>query len=234
MPYMTAVCPLVWQSVRGRKFWPIPPDMTHIELPPEAERPLVAMEPMPSWHGVRPRKFPRQQHDIRGPELVNNQLLHKQYGIIALTGVELTINHINLIRTVINKHMNLTKTFAVWRIEAPWKPVSKRSQGKRLGGGKASIHHYTTPIRAGQVIVEVGGQIEFADCYYYLESISKRLPCDAFPVSQEILDEWDKEEQSLREKNINPFTFERVIKYNMQGCHRWTTMYDREWFGKYY
>jgi large subunit ribosomal protein L16 len=123
-----------------------------IELPPEAERPLVAMEPMPTWHGVRPRKYPRQMHDIRGPELVNNQLLHKQYGIIvciarpktcpvdpvcshslylslkrqALTGIQLTINHINLIRTSVNHHLNVAKMFAVWRIEPPWKPVTKK------------------------------------------------------------------------------------------------------------
>ncbi|CAG2163993.1 unnamed protein product [Oppiella nova] len=255
------VCPLMCQSVRGRKFWPIPPNLNRntvttlsrisyqtltismiffmcvsaadIELPPEAERPLVAMEPMPTWHGVRPRKYPRQMHDIRGPELVNNQLLHKQYGIIALTGIQLTINHINLIRTSINHHLNVAKMFAVWRIEPPWKPVTKKSQGKRHGGGKASIHHYVTPIRAGQVIVEIGGRVEFDDCYYFLESISKRLPCDAFPISQEILNHWEREDRELKEKNINPFTFERVIQHNMQGCHHWISPYDKIWYAKY-
>jgi len=225
--------PLALETLRGRKFWPMPPNLSHISLPAEEERPLIALEPTPSWHGVRPRKYPRQLHDIRGPELVNNQLIHKQFGIIALTGIQLTINHINLIKTVVNKHMNTAKMFAVWRIEPPWKPVTKKSQGKRMGGGKASIHHYVTPIRAGQVIIEIGGQIEFDECYYFLESIAKRLPCDALPISQEILDHWDREEQELREKNINPYSFERVIKHNMQGCHRWVSMYDKIWFGKY-
>lgn len=51
-------------------------------MPPEEERELIALEPTPDWHGVRPRKYMRQMHDIRGPELVNNQLIHKQFGII--------------------------------------------------------------------------------------------------------------------------------------------------------
>ena len=51
-------------------------------MPPEEERTLIALEATPSWHGVRPRKYPRQLHDIRGPELVNNQLIQKQYGIM--------------------------------------------------------------------------------------------------------------------------------------------------------
>ena len=103
-----------------------------------------------------------------------------------------------------------------------------------MGGGKANIHHYATPIRSGQVIVEVCGRIQFEDCYYFLEAVAKRLPCDAFAVSQQILEEWEKEEKELTEKNINPFTFERVIKYNMQGCHKWVTPYEKLWFGKYY
>ncbi|XP_054168111.1 39S ribosomal protein L16, mitochondrial-like [Oppia nitens] len=227
------VCLLTLNSIRGRKWWPIPPDLRHIELPPEHERQLIALEPTPDWHGVRPRKFTKQRHDIMGPEVVNNQLIHRQYGIIALTGYHITINHINLIRTVINKHMDINKAFAIWRIEAPWKPISKRSQGKRMGGGKAAIHHYATPIRAGQVIVEIGGRIEFDECYYYLESISKRLPCDAYPVSQEILDHWDKEEEELKQKNINPISFERVVKLNLQGSHQWIKPYDKLWYGKY-
>jgi large subunit ribosomal protein L16 len=102
-----------------------------------------------------------------------------------------------------------------------------------MGGGKASIHHYVTPVRAGHVIVEIGGRIEFEDCQYFLESLAKRMPFDAFAVSQEMLDQWKKEEQEIRDNNINPFSFERVVKLNMQGCHQWISPYDKRWFGKY-
>lgn len=31
----------------------------------------------------------------------------------------------------------------------------------RLGGGKGSIDHYVTPIKAGRVILEIGGHCEY-------------------------------------------------------------------------
>lgn len=49
--------------------------------------------------------------------------------------------------------------FALWRIEPPWQPLSKKGIGKRMGGGKGSIHHYATPVRAERIIVELGGDL---------------------------------------------------------------------------
>lgn len=53
--------------------------------------------------------------------------------------------------------MDVSRTFAVWRIDPPWKPITKKGIGVRMGGGKGSINHYTTPIRADRMIVELGG-----------------------------------------------------------------------------
>lgn len=53
--------------------------------------------------------------------------------------------------------------FAIWRIPAPWQPVTKKGQGQRMGGGKGAIDHYVTPIRAGRIIVEMGGKCEFEE-----------------------------------------------------------------------
>lgn len=30
-----------------------------------------------------------------------------------------------------------------------------------MGGGKGAIHHYVTPVKAGRVIMEVSGPVEF-------------------------------------------------------------------------
>ena len=102
-----------------------------------------------------------------------------------------------------------------------------------MGSGKSSIHHYATPIRAGSVIVEVAGRIEFDDCFYFLDSIVKRLPCDAFVVSKKIIEDWRKEEIQIEQTNINPINYERVVKLNMTGCHNLISPYDHRWFGKY-
>ncbi|XP_017490084.1 PREDICTED: 39S ribosomal protein L16, mitochondrial-like [Rhagoletis zephyria] len=209
------------------------PDFSHIKLPPEEERELVQLLPVPSWYGIEPRKAPRDYSHMRGPELINNDLVYGQFGIMAVTGCNLTIDHLNMIRTVVNKHMDKKRMFAVWRVEAPWKPISKKAQGKRMGGGKSAIHHYATPIRAGSVIVELGGHIELEDCQFFLESLAKRMPCQAFVVSKELLEQWRQEELAIEQQNINPLSYQRVVQQNMSGCHRWITPYDHRWYGKY-
>lgn len=46
-----------------------------------------------------------------------------------------------------------------------------------MGGGKGSIDHYVTPIKAGRVIIEVGGHCEFFEVFFdnilTLSAISK-------------------------------------------------------------
>lgn len=42
--------------------------------------------------------------------------------------------------------------FATWRVDAPWQPITKKSLGMRMGGGKAAIDHYATPVKAGKNI----------------------------------------------------------------------------------
>lgn len=102
-----------------------------------------------------------------------------------------------------------------------------------MGGGKSSIHHYATPVRAASVLVELGGHLEMDDCFFFLNSIAKRLPCDAVVISKEILEQWRKEEIEEEEKNINPISYKRVVQQNMTGCHKWITPYDHRWYGKY-
>ena len=38
-----------------------------------------------------------------------------------------------------------------------------QGQGQRMGGGKGSIDHYVTPVKADRVILEMGGKCEFAE-----------------------------------------------------------------------
>lgn len=30
-----------------------------------------------------------------------------------------------------------------------------------MGGGKGAIHHYATPVKAGRIVFEMGGYVEF-------------------------------------------------------------------------
>ena len=71
--------------------------------------------------------------------------------------------HLEMVRMTISRKMNTNKMFAIWRIDAPWKPITKKGQGKRMGGGKGSIDHYVTPVKAERIIIEVGGKCSFEE-----------------------------------------------------------------------
>ena len=85
-----------------------------------------------------------------------------------------------------------------------------------MGGGKGSIDHYVTPIKAGRIIVELGGRCEFAQAYPFLREVAEKLPFRAKVTSYE---EMEAEKQNEIEKfnsNLNPYTSEYVIKNKKQ------------------
>jgi len=71
-------------------------------------------------------------------------------------------------RIGINKNIDESRMFAMWRIPAPWKPVSRKGPGHKMGGGKGSIDHYVTPVKAGRIIIELSGQCEFGEIFLIL------------------------------------------------------------------
>ncbi|KAL3227483.1 hypothetical protein MRX96_004189 [Rhipicephalus microplus] len=106
-----------------------------------------------------------------------------------------------MIRLNINKKLDVSRMFAVWRIDPPWKPITKKGQGKRMGKGKEQVCH--------------------------------KLPVDAMPITNELLEEIKLEEEELERRNINPFSIERVIDYKMHDSARWISKYDRKFYTKY-
>lgn len=216
----------------GLKYFKPPPVMEGIEFPEKNK--LKFMEKVPVYPiGVRPPKMKKYINLMRGPELIHNELLHKQFGIIALCGGRLKYGHFEMIRLGITRKMDQNKMFAIWRVDPPWQPVTKKSPGKRLGGGKGNINHYVTPIRAGRVILEMGGHCEFSQVQDMLRIVAEKLPFKAMVVDQEIMDKRKQDEEREEKENVNPFTFKYIVQNNMLGCQNWISPYDREWFGKY-
>lgn len=87
--------------------------------------------------------------------------------------------HFEMMRIGINKNMDEKRMFAVWRIPAPWKPITRKGSGHKMGGGKGSIDHYVTPVKAGRIVFEFGGECEFGEVFMMLVSggfgISNRI-----------------------------------------------------------
>ena len=97
----------------------------------------------------------------------------------------------------IGRYLKAGKSFGIWRVDPPFKPVTAHGSGRKLGGGKGSISHYVTPVKAGRVIVEVGGKVLWEEIRPVLNFIAAKLPFDAMAVSQEQMERLDAEEERL-------------------------------------
>ncbi|XP_014211762.1 39S ribosomal protein L16, mitochondrial [Copidosoma floridanum] len=217
----------------GLKYFP-PPKKWDVEVPPDSRgKKLPIMPKTPVFLApMRPFKMQKKLRLMRGPELVHNELLHKQYGVIALIGGRLKYNHFEVIRNTLNRKLP-NKAFALYRIDAPWQPVTKKGQGQRMGGGKGAIDHYVTPVKAGRVIIEVGGPVEWPEVKEALREVALRMPFKAKAVSQKVLDIMAEDEKYLEENNENPYTMKYIIQNNFGGCHKWISPTDKFWFGKH-
>lgn len=226
-----------WQPISitpaaGLKIFPLPVKYGDIEYP--ERRKLRIMEKVPQYPpGIRIFKMQKRLRYMRGPEEVHNFLLYKQYGIIATGGGRLKYSHLEMIRLKLVRTLNPNTMFAIWRVNPPWQPVTKKGLGHRMGGGKGSIDHYVTPIKAGHVIVEVGGHCEFFEVKKVLTQIACILPFKAEVVSQEILDKKAAKEKWEENNNQHLWTWKYMVQNNMLGCHKWISPVDKFWFNKY-
>lgn len=133
---------------------------TGVDMPNKPK--LRMMQKVPNYNNIRPPRMQKKLILMRGPDVEHNtQLVHKQFGVIALQGGRIKYPHIEMARLSIGRKLDTSRMFAVWRIPEPWQPLHKRGIGIRLGGGKGSIDHYASPIKAGRVILEIAGNCEF-------------------------------------------------------------------------
>ncbi|KAL5110357.1 39S ribosomal protein L16 mitochondrial [Taenia crassiceps] len=194
-------------------------ELDDIEFPPDRRK----LHPLPRTpvltSGERIQKYPRRHYDLRGPETVNHLLNHSQFGIQALEGGELLIGHLDMIRATVNRKMDEKRMFAVWRVPGPWKPKTKKSLGKRMGGGKAN-----------RIIVELGGYLDWREACRILTGVADLLPFGARFVSQDLLDTETKLEFYIAEKNVNPFYPPgRALLKNYAGCRSFISPWHLEW-----
>ncbi|XP_067933585.1 large ribosomal subunit protein uL16m-like [Watersipora subatra] len=212
-----------------------PPDYSNVIMPPLENRklPLLPKVPPSIALGQKMRKVPKRLLDMRGPELVHNKLIYGQFGIQAITGGQLRHGHLESSRLKINRKMDTKTMFAVWRVPPPWKPITKKPLGSRMGGGKGPIHHYTSPVKANRIILEMGGKIEWDDIYWILKIVAHNLPFKARVIDQQMLEAEAAEKQRLKDENINPFTFEYVAKNQMYGSEAYLSPYDYIWYNEH-
>jgi len=216
----------------GLKNWVVPNMFKDVEFP---EKPKLRMvEKVPTYPtNIRPPKMTKKLIFMRGPELIHNKFLHKQYGIVAQGPGRLRYGHFEMMRLTVGRMMDISRMFAIWRVDPPWQAVTKKGQGKRMGGGKGSIDHYVTPIKHGRVIIEMGGTVDFAEIKPIFKQVMDRLPFPSIGVTHEELEKLEIDKKLKEESNMNPYTYKYIVKNSMHGVESWISPYDRKWFGEH-
>ena len=86
---------------------------------------LSYMEKVPTYpSNLRPPKMAKRLILMRGPEKVHNKLIHQQYGIVALCGGRMHSGHFEMVRMTISRKMDISRMYAIWRVDPPWQPLT--------------------------------------------------------------------------------------------------------------
>ncbi|CAL1527272.1 unnamed protein product [Lymnaea stagnalis] len=209
-----------------------PPNYDHVNFPERRRLKIIDKIP-PLDPSTRPPKMMKDLHQMRGPELVQNKLLYGDFGLQAVTGGRITQKDTEAIRMIITKQMDDRYMFATWRFNHLWQAVSRKGQGRRMGGGKGSIDHYCLPVKAERIILEMGGRCDFKEVVGVLYAVRKCLSFRTRVVTHESMRKREELEQYTEKHNINPFTFKYCVQNNVLGCSKFLNRYDYMWYGKY-
>ncbi|XP_077375653.1 large ribosomal subunit protein uL16m [Festucalex cinctus] len=213
----------------GLKTFEIPPDYSDVVLPEKPK--LTFMNKVPNLQKVR--KEMKKLRDIQGPARTGTTFTSGKYAIVAMGGGYLRWGHIEMMRLTINRKTDSRTTFALWRISAPYKPITRKGLGQRMGGGKGAIDHYVTPIRFGRLIVELGGKVELAEVEKVLTEVAKKLPFPAKVMTRESLEAFHQAQTTMEENNQNPWTFKRIAHGNMLGIRKVLSPFDLKNHGRF-
>lgn len=215
--------------IAGLKTYEVPPDYSGVVLP--EKRKLKFFDKVPNLKKVKKER--KKLEDIQGPTKTADSFNSGQYGIVALGGGYLHWGHLEMIRLTINRKMDARSTFAKWRIKGPYKPITRKGLGQRMGGGKGAIDHYVTPVRCGRLILEVGGKVELGEVEHILTEVARKLPFPAKVVSRESLAAMYQHQRDMEQNNQNPWTFKQIVEGNMLGIRRVLSPFDLRNHGRF-
>ncbi|KAL7852745.1 hypothetical protein SRHO_G00185300 [Serrasalmus rhombeus] len=213
----------------GLKTYELPPDYSDVVLPDKPK--LKFLNKVPNLK--KAKKEMKRLCDIQGPTKGASTFTTGQYAVVAMGGGYLQWGHMEMMRLTINRRLDPRTAFARWRINAPYKPITRKGLGQRMGGGKGAIDYYVTPVKSGRLIVEVGGHIELAEVESVLKEVAKKLPFPAKVMSRESLAAMQQEQAEKEANNQNPWTFQRIARSNMLGIRKAISPFDLHNHGRY-
>ncbi len=104
------------------------------------------------------------------------------FGLKATTAVWLTSRQIEACRRVLTRYTR--RGGKIWIRVFPDKPITKKGNEIRMGGGKGAVDHYVAVVRAGTVLFEMDG-IPEDKAKQALKDAAYKLPCKAIYITKE-------------------------------------------------
>jgi large subunit ribosomal protein L16 len=101
-------------------------------------------------------KYRKQQRGrMKGVACKGTNLAFGEFGLKALESAWINARHIEAARLALSRF--LKQTGKIWFRIFPDKPVTKKPAETRMGKGKGDLSHWVAPVRAGRIILELGG-----------------------------------------------------------------------------
>ncbi len=95
---------------------------------------------------------------MRGTARRGSQLDYGEYGLKALGRSWVTARQIESARRAVTHYTK--RGGKLWIRIFPDKPVTKKPNEVRMGGGKGSVDHYVAVVRPGRILFEISGVSE--------------------------------------------------------------------------
>ena len=128
---------------------------------------------------VKYRKTHRGKVFGRGLEVRGTTIAFGEYGLKALEPAWITARQLEAARITISRFFK--QGGKIWMRIFPDKSITKKPAETRMGKGKGDLDHWVAPIRAGRMLLEIGG-ISYEDAREAL-----RLASHKFPVKTKFL-----------------------------------------------
>lgn len=107
---------------------------------------------------VKHRKWQKGRRRNKGKESRGTRIAFGSYALKIMEPCWMTARQIEAARRTMTRYVQ--RGGKIWIRVFPDKPVTKKGIEVPMGGGKGSVDHYVTPVKAGRIIFEMDGVSE--------------------------------------------------------------------------
>ena len=133
---------------------------------------------------LMPKRVKRRKQfrgSMAGKASRGNTITYGEYGIVALEPCWIKSNQIEAARIAMTRHIK--RGGKVWIKIFPYKPVTIKPLGTRMGSGKGAVDCWVAVVKPGRVMFEISGVAEEV-AKEALRLATHKLPCKCKVVSK--------------------------------------------------